>query len=250
VQVVQHTVKCPAAVINATHHSRPDQMMRPALRSTSARASLSCCTLSMSTLRPVYAVAHNPRHISVMRHDRAAAWCGLACGHARRAGGAGQRGRRSSPARDCWPSRRCVWPLSCWYSFPGSRPVHSISFHRPTPCTMRHSRRTATSVFVHPGDGLKFHLRITRCRSSALVTPCDCAAGAGGFMAHTPSGHAVAEPTVMRHRRVLGLCTLCCCRSSCRLPDHAAAAHPTTTFAPADHTLHMFTARHNSPGCD
>lgn len=38
---------------NAVHDSRPDQMMRPALRSTSSRASLSCRTLSMSTLRPV-----------------------------------------------------------------------------------------------------------------------------------------------------------------------------------------------------
>jgi hypothetical protein len=38
---------------DAVHDSRPDQMMRPALRSTSSRASLSCRTLSMSTLRPV-----------------------------------------------------------------------------------------------------------------------------------------------------------------------------------------------------
>ena len=30
------------------------------------------------------------------------------------------------PARDCWPSKRCVWPLSCCMSLPGSRPQSII----------------------------------------------------------------------------------------------------------------------------
>ena len=65
---------------------------------------------------------------------------------------------RRTPASDCWPSRRCVWPFSCWIILPGSKPVSRICTQRPTPYFIRQSFRMLASSFVQPGEGVKFHL--------------------------------------------------------------------------------------------
>lgn len=95
---------------------RPLQMMRPPLRSTSTLASFSVRMRSTSTCRPVYAVSR----------------CDVLLL---------QQPKHCVPARDCWPKRRWVWPLSCWMSLPGSRPVSRICTHRPMPYFCKHSLR-------------------------------------------------------------------------------------------------------------
>ncbi len=72
------------------------------------------------------------------------------------------------PAKDCWPSRRCVWLLSCCMSFPGRRPVSRIAPHAPTPCFIRHRRSVLTSPRVQPGAGAQFQLHGAACGVGAV----------------------------------------------------------------------------------
>ena len=144
-------------------HTPPELMMSPPLRTTPGPcfASLSRRTASTSTCRPVKAGAENRqgghtkkahRSVSMMRATPLR-WRAARTPHA--------------PARDCWPSRRCVWPFSCWMSLPGSTPESEICTHFPMPNFSRASFSANTSSFVHPGLGVKFH----RLAASPILGP-------------------------------------------------------------------------------
>lgn len=62
------------------------------------------------------------------------------------------------PERDCCPRRRCVCALSCVIALPGRYPEEEIADQEPMPNFIRQRRRTYTSSFDHPGEGVKFHL--------------------------------------------------------------------------------------------